>query len=233
MNTEDRFWSKVDKSGECWLWTGKPRGADGYGQFSVDRNGKRGLVLAHRYVYEMNYGAIPPLAEIERTCSHLLCVRPEHLRLVIRQKYTPPKARPTFWEYVDKSGNCWVWTGTLAAGGYGRFLGDSAHRLSYEQTYGAIPDGYFVCHRCDNPPCVRPEHLFLGTHQDNMDDMDAKDRRAIGERHGCARLAPEQVQAIRSRYAAGGVSYGSLAKEYDISKATVSHIVTGRKWKHL
>lgn len=233
MNTEDRFWSKVDKSGDCWLWQGKPRAADGCGQFSVERNGRRGPVLVHRYVYETTYGEIPPLAEVERTCNHPLCVRPEHLRLMLRQKQVPPKPRPTFWENVGKSDGCWLWTGAIGSGGYGRFLGEAAHRWSYEQAYGPIPDGLWVLHRCDNPPCVRPDHLFLGTHQDNMDDMEQKGRQAMGERHGCARLAPEQVQAIRSRYAVGGVSYGSLAKEYDVSKATIGHIVSGRLWKHL
>jgi hypothetical protein len=86
-----------------------------------------------------------------------------------------------FWSKVDKSGECWVWTAkALCENGYGRFyVGKKplrAHRYSWELANGPITDGLFVCHRCDNPPCVNPAHLFLGTHQDNMQDMVAKGR---------------------------------------------------------
>lgn len=86
-----------------------------------------------------------------------------------------------FWEKVDKTGDCWEWTGFKNRQGYGQFQvstknGQPAHRVSFELANGKIPDGMHVCHKCDNPPCVRPDHLFLGTPSDNMKDMVKKGR---------------------------------------------------------
>jgi len=94
------------------------------------------------------------------------------------------KRRPLaerFWEKVEKTDGCWLWTSTLNTWGYGQFqIGRTkqyrAHRIAYELTYGPIPAGMHVCHHCDNPRCVRPDHLFLGTHLDNMRDRQAKGR---------------------------------------------------------
>lgn len=90
----------------------------------------------------------------------------------------------TFWDWVDRSDpdGCWPWTRSRNQDGYGHLrlnprASIRAHRLAYELTYGPIPDGLVVCHRCDNPPCCRPDHLVLGTQVDNMADMVAKNRR--------------------------------------------------------
>lgn len=98
-----------------------------------------------------------------------------------------------FWRFVDKSGDCWIWTGSRAKGDYGSYFFQpeprktrrvSAHRTAYAIEHGEAPGGdRCVLHRCDNPPCVNPAHLFLGTHDDNMDDMTAKGRRPAGEAH--------------------------------------------------
>lgn len=88
-----------------------------------------------------------------------------------------------FWSKVDRTGDCWTWTGTRKEGGYGQFhyggKTTKAHRVAWILTSGAIPDGMCVLHHCDNPPCVRPEHLFLGTLSDNMQDCAAKGRCAL------------------------------------------------------
>lgn len=148
-----------------------------------------------------------------------------------------------FWEKVEKTDDCWWWRG--ANGGpnrYGLFqtgrdgtrkIKDYAHRVSYRLTYGGIPDGLWVCHRCDNRLCVRPDHLFLGTSDDNIRDKVQKGRSPLGEQNGVAKLSEAGVRAIRARYAAGGVSQQALADEYGVSFSLIHAIVRRKIWKHL
>lgn len=94
-----------------------------------------------------------------------------------------------FWSKVDKTSGCWVWTASRSGNGYGQFRLDGhnrpAHRLAWELTHGAIPEGAFVLHECDNPPCVRPDHLFLGDQSLNMADMAGKGRHWRHEQDRC------------------------------------------------
>lgn len=97
---------------------------------------------------------------------------------------------------------------------------------------GPIPGGYFVCHHCDNPLCVRPSHLFLGTASDNMTDKTAKGRQTKGELVNTAKLSEAQVLEIRSKLS-GGASRIELARVYGVGYSTISYIANGKSWKHL
>lgn len=172
-------------------------------------------------------------------------------------RYPAPLAE-RFWSKVDMSGDgCWPWTG--AHGIYGTVKLDgkplSTHRVAWELANGPIPEGKQVCHSCDNPICVRPTHLFIGTQADNIADMDRKGRRpkrpnakmprgdahwrrrnpelgARGERAGGAKLTVEQVVEIRQRYAAGA-TLKQLEAEYGVRFTNIQQIVKRVTWKHV
>lgn len=104
--------------------------------------------------------------------------------------------------------------------------------MAWMLTNGPIPDGLQVLHRCDNPPCVRPDHLFLGTIMDNMHDKAQKGRTARGEKNGQAKLTPKQVRMIRKRIAAGETRT-AIAADFHVTRTTIYFIATGKKWSHL
>lgn len=144
-----------------------------------------------------------------------------------------------FLSYVDKSLPllCWNWTGGKNKYGYGRinFHGRilAAHRVSYELFVGPFPEHLRVCHSCDNPACVNPSHLFLGTDADNVCDCISKGRNCRGERVASAKLTEQQVLDIRAKYANGLALQRELASEYGVSRMQISDIVCGKAWKHL
>jgi hypothetical protein len=126
-----------------------------------------------------------------------------------------------------------------AAGyGYFSFHGNtmSAHRVSYELMTGPILNGLHVLHNCpggDNPSCINPCHLWLGTPADNVADMIAKGRNAIGSRSWFAKLNEDKVVEIRARFQQGGITKTQLALDYGVSVATIRNLVFGRSWKHV
>lgn len=142
-----------------------------------------------------------------------------------------------FWEKVDKSGDCWNWIGGIGSYGYGHFCPGNnkpinAHRFSYELTHGPIANPkLLVCHKCDNRRCVRPSHLFLGSHKDNSQDAVKKGRTAKGERQGSAVLTTDTVSQIRKLI--GTMSQKRIAEIFGICQAQVSRINTKRHWKHI
>jgi hypothetical protein len=138
----------------------------------------------------------------------------------------------------DPKSGCWIWASSRNAKGYGIFWFRGkmvgAHRASYVLFRGEIPDGQLVLHGCDNPPCVNPDHLFMGTHQDNMDDMAAKGRGEFfraGENHRNAKLTSAQVDEIRARYVHGRGA--KLAREFGVTGQSVGDIIAGRSWKEV
>lgn len=139
-----------------------------------------------------------------------------------------------FWSKVDKSGDCWSWMRYRNAGGYGRFSicgkPRNAARISYILAFGEIPHGLYVCHRCDNPACVNPAHLFAGSINDNTKDMVAKGRQARGERHPSAKLTEAQVIAIKQLYPSGEYTYRSLGRMFCVSDQNIKEILSGKIW---
>lgn len=134
-------------------------------------------------------------------------------------KSAPEEER--FWLYVEKTDNCWTWTGATNKDGYGQINSRNAtrrilaHRLSWMIHFGGIPSGLFVCHACDNPPCVRPDHLFVGTAMDNMRDMIKK-----GRAKGPEKLTPKDVAEFQ-RLRRDGYSYQAIANMTNFSIAWV------------
>jgi len=155
-------------------------------------------------------------------------------------KYKPRNIN--FWDYMDRTeSSCWEWKGYRNKDNYGQFQLKGkiryTHCVAYELAKGAIPEGMEVCHTCDNPPCCNPDHLWLGTHHDNMLDMKRKGRNkfvcAIGEAHRGSKFTSDQVVSIRREYATGKVSLKALASKYNVGKSTIYDIVTGHTWKHI
>jgi len=162
-----------------------------------------------------------------------------------------------FWTKVQKGDGCWLWTACKDQSGYGRlgarvdgsFFVFKAHRLSWELAHGPIPEGVCVLHRCDTPSCVRPDHLFLGSKQDNYDDMVNKGRRRIvfggvaklaattpgafaGTKNPRAKLTDEDVRYIR-HMSDEGASRIELARKFGITGPAVRMIVTRTTWRHV
>lgn len=175
-----------------------------------------------------------------------------------------------FWAKVDRRGpdECWEWTGHRLKAGYGRFgssgrfpCGQSTHRIAWHVSIGAIPAGLMVCHRCDNPPCCNPAHLFLGMAADNTHDMLNKRRCPTGENHYSrtkpelvirgdrhylrknpervfgsanpfAKLDEDAVSSIKSELVSGR-SQSAVARQFNVSVSTINLIARGKTWRHV
>jgi hypothetical protein len=173
-------------------------------------------------------------------------IKGEHTRCIRGHRPGQPAKIPDeqrLWAKVERLGpdDCWEYREGRNGNGYGLVTTDTgtrlAHRVAWEVTNGPIAEGMSVCHRCDNPPCCNPNHLFLGTHQENMADSKRKGRVRLpmlkGEAHPQARLDEDAVRAIRLGYALGGISHRRLGWIYGVSAETIGRIVRRETWKEV
>ncbi len=158
---------------------------------------------------------------------------------------TPMEAR--FVKHIGPttSTGCILWTGGTSPLGYGviyasmrEYRADgkrrlAAHRIAWERVHGPIPAGMHVLHRCDNPPCINTDHLWLGTHQENMLDRDKKNRCTHGDQISWAKLTSAQVKEIKERYSKGDILQKHLAAEYGVTNKRINSILRGRTWKRV
>ncbi len=147
---------------------------------------------------------------------------------------TPLLVYPKFLSYIDRTGDCWLWTGFVhPETGYGRcykkYGSRSPHRAAFIMAHGPILDGNYICHLCDNKRCVRPNHLVQGSVQQNHDDMWAKGRGISGSDHVHSKLSPEQVASLKEDRL-NGATFRELGEKYNVSRQTANNVVRGKRY---
>lgn len=222
---EDYFMSKIEQTElGCWRWKG-----------SINKSTKHCILsfqgkqyIATHVAWKIRHGSFPSFP-IQRTCQTINCVNFAHL--------IESDIESRFWRSVEKTDSCWNWIGQLTDKGYGYIRAGNehlAHRVSWQLHNGKIPEGLNILHHCDHPVCVRPDHLYAGTHQDNMRDMVVRNRAAKrkGEVHHNAKLTEQDVLTIR-RLRAEGLRPRHIAAQFGIKSDTVYQIVKRNCWKHI
>jgi hypothetical protein len=248
----DRFWSKVkppEKEEDCWEWTSSA-------QFFL--HGK--FIPAAHFAYEYFYGKLP-IRKISRTCNNSKCINPDHFTsheiidictVEYNKMNLPQDVVNRFWSKVIVTSNipknhynltepCWEWIGAdNGKQGYGHFMLNRkfirAHRISYEYFNGPIPDKLMICHKCDNPSCVNPEHLYPGTSKDNQNDCVKSNRKqdVKGSKHGMATTDEDTIIEILSKVFYGQITNVSeIENRYKITRDVIYQITTRQSWTHV
>jgi hypothetical protein len=238
MSLKDRIFNRItinEKSG-CWDWPKPTRRKWGVGTINVGGTARSVTAVS----YEVFIGPAPEGKRIFQSCGNKKCVNPEHLVAATNKLSSfRPSLLERFKSYcgAPTPRGCTEWTGSrLPVKGkeYGCFRVDGktvrAHRVAYELFNGDIPFGMHVLHSCDNPPCVNPDHLYLGTNLDNVADKVKKLRHCFHERHPRAKLDGEKVLRIKEMFSSGKHSYSALAKMFSVGDDSIRDIISGRTW---
>jgi hypothetical protein len=260
-----RFWSKVEKTKDCWNWIASKTDF-GYGQLTL----RMRVCRAHGVAYMIFHGYIPKNRVVHHACENPACVNPDHLEIVTHKKNIqfallgkpqlwrrkirhkalerpkpknvellpsiwPESLARKFWLNVKKSSGCWIWTGYIMSNGYGQLKVGKlrsrnlrnllAHRLVYELTYGMVPKGLCVLHKCDNRRCVRPSHLWLGTKRDNTLDMHFKGRARSCWKRRISNLKIKRIRFLANR---GVMTFREIGEVFGVSTSLVSMIYLGK-----
>ena len=144
--------------------------------------------------------------------------------------------------FTENPNKCWLWGGSFDKYGYGQFHLNASYkkkktlkatRISYYIHNNIDPLGLCVCHKCDNPKCCNPNHLFLGTNRENIKDRDLKSRQAKGEKAASSKLKESDIKDIREKYMTNGTSWRKLAREYGVHNRTIGKILHSNTWNHI
>lgn len=242
----DQFLARVRHRDGCWIWTGSHNAE--HPQFSVTVAGARRRWPARQWAF---VEFVRPLESGEVVLAGSCgpsCVAPEHARvttLSAERRVDDAERERRFWARVDKTTDptgCWLWTGPVfSSSGYGQAPGPThhptgAHRMALTYSSGApIAVGLQACHHCDTPLCCRPDHLYAGTPQQNIDDRQRRGRHRItqGPDRANSKLTADQVREIRALHASGKWSYPKLAERYGIHAQNVGRIVRREGYKNV
>lgn len=217
----------------CWNWTKRTNQA-GRPIATIEEtvDGKRVVttVYVQHYVLERHLGRKIETRYIDPICGNPICCNPDHLQ--------ERDFESRFWNNtIENENGCWEWQGaTHAKTGYGIITLEgqarTTHTVSYEQAKGEIPEDLFVLHKCNNRICINPDHLYVGTHDDNMRDM-ANAGSVKGSKNFNSILNEEEVQEIRKLIASKMITYANIAQQYGVKRQTVKDIALRRTWAWL
>lgn len=147
---------------------------------------------------------------------------------IVRPRLPNEQNQKRFWSKVDKTSDCWIWLGLKDKDGYGKWSQGRAHRVSYELAFGLISSDDHVCHECDNPSCVNPDHLWIGTNQDNTTDRNEKKRQA--RRHRIRPSISVESAIYAHRFLRAGARNDEIARVYGVSRAMASLLRNAKTW---
>lgn len=230
MTAVERFKLKViiDPITECWHWqSGKNKHGFGLCWF------RSKLVTAARVAYQLFIGSIPPDNNVITTCQNNKCVNPIHLTTIPRTNNRHTQFQRFMRKVKVLENGCHEWQAATDSSGYGSFKKDigstvKAHRWAYEYHTGIeIPENIMACHKCDNRRCVNPEHIFLGTHQENMADMMQKGRSTKGRLRLNRKLSLLSILVIKEALEMG-FSHRSIARYFKVSQTSIARVAHGK-----